>query len=98
MLAAPVHTGHQRGMRMHREQRRNMGAAAVAILVAFALPAVAFAHLERPSYWPDPRADKSVQPAAGGKVPKARSLGSAVTGKGPGEGPGRCTGAEAGRP
>jgi hypothetical protein len=53
--------------------------------VAMALPAIASAHLERPSYWPDPGPDTSVSPPAGGKVPKARSLGSAVTGKGPGE-------------
>jgi hypothetical protein len=58
----------------------------VAIVVAFlALPAVAFAHLERPSYWPDPRPDNSVVPPAGGEVPDARSLGSAVTGNGPGD-------------
>ena len=50
-----------------------------------ALPAVAFAHLERPSYWPDPRPDASISPPAGGEVPDARSLGSAVTGKGPGD-------------
>ncbi len=49
------------------------------------VPSVAGAHLERPSYWPDPRADRSVSPPAGGKVPKARSLFSAVTGRGPGE-------------
>jgi hypothetical protein len=50
-----------------------------------ALPATSAAHLERPSYWPDPRPDASVSPPAGGKVPKARSLSSAVTGRGPGE-------------
>ena len=42
------------------------------------------AHLERPSYWPDPKPDTSVKPAAGGAVPKIRSFNSAVTGKGPG--------------
>ena len=50
-----------------------------------AVPAIAGAHLERPSYWPDPTADTSVTPPAGGKVPKARSLASAVTGAGPGD-------------
>jgi hypothetical protein len=50
-----------------------------------ALPALALAHLERPSYWPDPRPDTSVSPPAGGKVPEARSLKSAVTGRGPGD-------------
>lgn len=59
--------------------------AAVVALVALALPALAAAHLERPSYWPNPRPDRSITPAAGGEVPTPRSLGSAVTGEGPGE-------------
>ena len=58
---------------------------AVLTLSALAMPAIASAHLERPSYWPDPAPDRSVSPPAGGKVPKARSLGSAVSGRGPGE-------------
>src|SRR5688572_10075945 len=53
--------------------------------LCLAVPALAAAHLERPSYWPDPTPDTSVTPPAGGGVPKARSLASAVTGKGPGE-------------
>lgn len=56
-----------------------------AFALCVALPGVAMAHLERPSYWPDPAADTSVTPPAGGGVPKARSLASAVTGTGPGE-------------
>ena len=36
------------------------------------------AHLERPSYWPDPAADTSISPSAGGRVPTARSLATAV--------------------
>src|ERR687894_2885572 len=59
--------------------------AGLGFVVAAALAPAASAHLERPSYWPDPRPDRSVKPAAGGEVPKARSLSSAVTGKGPGE-------------
>jgi hypothetical protein len=60
--------------------------AAVAIAgIALTLPAAASAHLERPSYWPDPAADKSVDPPAGGEVPKARGLPSAVHGNGPGD-------------
>ena len=55
------------------------------LVIVFALTGVASAHLERPSYWPDPAPDTSVTPPAGGGVPKARSLRSAVTGKGPGE-------------
>ncbi len=43
--------------------------------------ATAVGHVERSSYWPDPAADKSVKPAAGGKVPKARSLASALRAK-----------------
>jgi hypothetical protein len=57
----------------------------VGAIAAFVLPSLASAHLERPSYWPDPAADTSVSPPAGGKVPKARSLASAVTGKGAGQ-------------
>lgn len=56
-----------------------------AVALCGALPGVAMAHLERPSYWPDPAPDTSVTPPAGGKVPKARTLASAVTGRGPGE-------------
>ena len=57
----------------------------LALLIAAVATTTAAAHLERPSYWPDPAPDNSVSPPAGGKVPKARSLASAVTGRGPGE-------------
>src|SRR3954453_21877201 len=43
-----------------------------------ALPQAASAPVERPSYWPDPKPDCTVKPCAGGKVPKARSLRSAL--------------------
>jgi hypothetical protein len=56
----------------------------IVALAALALPGTAAAHLERPSYWPDPNPDASVTPPAGGKVPDARSLASAITGAGPG--------------
>jgi hypothetical protein len=56
--------------------------AAVAVL---ACATVAFAHVERTSYWPDPKPDTSVSPPAGGAVPKARSLASALSRKGPGK-------------
>ncbi len=52
---------------------------------ALALPSLALAHLERPSYWPDPAPDTSVNPPAGGEVPETRGLGSAVKGTGPGK-------------
>ncbi len=76
-----------------RNRQRGFLAGTIAI-VALALPAFAAAHLERPSYWPDPSPDTSVKPAAGGEVPKARSLTSAVTGKGPGEVRVVCLGAD----
>jgi hypothetical protein len=55
------------------------------VIAAIAFPAVAQAHIERPSYWPDPAPDKSVSPPAGGHVPKIRSLGSALKKKPPGK-------------
>lgn len=65
--------------------RPSLRALTVATLAGVAIPATAIAHLERPSYWPDPRPDTSVSPPAGGKVPDIRSLSSAVSGKGPGD-------------
>src|SRR3954447_4444523 len=53
----------------------------VAVLTGLTLLATApsaSAHVERPSYWPDPQPDCAVKPCAGGKVPKARSLRSAL--------------------
>src|SRR3954453_7704738 len=52
--------------------------AAAALLLS---AAVAVAHVERTSYWPNPKPDASVKPAAGGKVPKLRSLASALQSK-----------------
>ena len=57
-----------------------------AVTMLFSLSAgIAFGHVERSSYWPDPAPDKSVEPAAGGKVPKARSLASALRSKSRGD-------------
>jgi hypothetical protein len=64
---------------------RGRYAVLLALMVLLAVPALALAHPERPSYWPDPAPDRSVSPAAGGKVPTVRSLASAVTGNGPGD-------------
>ena len=53
----------------------------VLVLVTSALvntPA-ASAHIERPSYWPSPGPDCSISPCAGGAVPTARTLASALT-------------------
>jgi hypothetical protein len=60
-------------------------AALLAPLVLLAVPGLSLAHPERPSYWPNPAPDTSVTPPAGGEVPTARSLASAVTGQGPGD-------------
>jgi hypothetical protein len=58
-----------------RSRRRLLIAALVAALL---VPAIAVAHIERAAYWPNPAPDRKVRPAAGGKVPKARSLASAL--------------------
>ncbi|MGA9103058.1 right-handed parallel beta-helix repeat-containing protein [Aeromicrobium sp.] len=63
----------------------------VVLLIVISLFAVlqpsmaAQAHVERPSYWPDPKPDCSVSPCAGGEVPTARSLASALDAAPPGE-------------
>jgi hypothetical protein len=49
-----------------------------ALALSALVPAVASAHVERSAYWPDPAPDCSVKPCAGGKVPTARSLASAL--------------------
>ena len=59
-----------------RAMVRCVGGASVAL--ALTLPCVAVAHVERTAYWPNPAPDTSVKPAAGGAVPKARSLASAL--------------------
>jgi hypothetical protein len=56
-----------------------------ASLAALVCAAVALAHVERTAYWPDPKPDTAVTPAAGGAVPKARSLASALKAKPPGK-------------
>jgi hypothetical protein len=61
--------------------RRVLLAVVVALLC---VPAAALAHVERPAYWPNPAPDRSVKPPAGGGVPKARSLASALNAKLPG--------------
>ena len=58
----------------------------VVSLFAVLVPSVpAQAHVERPSYWPDPKPDCTISPCAGGEVPTARSLKSALSGSPPGE-------------
>jgi hypothetical protein len=50
----------------------------LAVLALLMAASSALAHVERPSYWPDPAPDTSVDPPAGGGVPKARSLATAL--------------------
>src|SRR5256885_9339903 len=64
-----------RGVRV----RHGLCVAAAALIAALAVPAVASAHIERASYWPDPAPDCSVNPCAGGAVPTPRTLASAVS-------------------
>ncbi len=63
----------------NRAHGKGCVAAAAALICALAWPALASAHIERASYWPDPAPDCSVTPCAGGAVPTPRSLASAVT-------------------
>ena len=46
--------------------------------ILFIPASAAQAHVERPSYWPNPKPDCSFAPCAGGAVPKARPLASAL--------------------
>ncbi len=57
---------------------------AAILLGGLVLVNVASGHIERASYWPDPAPDTSVTPAAGGQVPVARTLASALKKKPPG--------------
>ena len=58
----------------------------VVSLLTLLLPSMAAeAHVERPSYWPDPKPDCTISPCAGGEVPTARTLKSALSGSPPGE-------------
>ena len=58
--------------------------AGIAVLLGLAIVATAWAHVERASYWPDPAPDTGITPAAGGAVPPARSLYTALDKKPPG--------------
>jgi hypothetical protein len=55
------------------------------VAAAAVLAPPAAAHIERASYWPDPAADTSVSPPAGGEVPAARGLFSALETEPPGD-------------
>ncbi len=66
-------------------RRRNLIAAVAVAVVAVLVPTLAFAHVERASYWPNPAPDRSVKPAAGGSVPAIRKIFSALKAKKPGK-------------
>jgi Right handed beta helix region len=65
-------------------RNRRLTAITLGVGLLIALPALALAHVERASYWPDPAPDTAVHPAAGGSVPAVRSLFSALHRKAPG--------------
>src|SRR4051794_25772728 len=66
------------GARKAKHRRRGTVVAIAIAVVAVLVPAIAFAHIERASYWPDPAPDTSVKPPAGGAVPAVRDLYSAL--------------------
>ena len=68
-----------------RDRGWRLGSGLAVVLAALSLPALALAHVERTAYWPDPRPDTSVNPPAGGVVPRARSLSSALDKKAVGD-------------
>src|SRR3954467_6341935 len=76
----------EKRMRARRaKHRRGIVGIAIAIAaIAVLLPALALGHIERASYWPNPGADTSVNPAAGGAIPDIRPLGTALAKKRPG--------------
>ena len=64
--------------------RRIVVAILIALIGILLVPMAAQAHVERPSYWPNPKADCGVSPCAGGAVPTARTLSSALDAGKPG--------------
>ncbi len=73
------------GARKARHRRGVMLVAIAVAAIAVLVPSLAFGHIERASYWPDPAPDTSVKPAAGGSVPAVRSIFSALKKKKPGK-------------
>src|SRR5436190_13921295 len=69
----------------HAIAKRRLLAFAIACGALIALPALAIAHIERASYWPDPAPDTSVTPPAGGAVPAVRALSTAIDTTQPGD-------------
>jgi hypothetical protein len=58
---------------------------AAALTLGLVFAATTSGHIERASYWPDPAADTSVSPPAGGKLPRMRTLVSSLDAAPPGE-------------
>jgi len=77
----------------HRLGRRRLVGAIALTCAAALLPSLALAHVERASYWPDPAPDTAVSPPAGGAVPAARSLFTALDPAPPGDTRVVCQGA-----
>ena len=73
------------GIRMGQKGRWAAATLSVAALALLLIAASAIAHVERTTYWPSPAPDTSVTPAAGGAVPKVRSLPSALRKSEPGK-------------
>ncbi len=80
--------GSPRSLPSARSRRAVASAAVVGLIMAVLSALVASpasAHVERPSYWPDPKPDCSVTPCAGGDVPTIRPLGTALDDSQPGD-------------
>src|SRR5689334_2363248 len=80
-FAAVGRAPRMNGTRRHRGRGMGWRAAAAASVAVIGLlfgAALAVAHIERPAYWPDPKPDRQVSPPAGGRVPTARALSSAL--------------------
>lgn len=83
-----TNTGHGRISARSKRQggaRRSGIVAAGAVAVAILVPASAWAHVERSTFWPDPAPDTSVNPPAGGEVPEYRPLDTALKNGPPGD-------------
>jgi hypothetical protein len=61
--------------------RKGFSYAVAVFAVLMVAPSTTLAHVERPSYWPDPKPDCSIKPCTGGAVPKPRTLASAINRK-----------------
>src|SRR6476620_8492402 len=80
-------TDGRNGQRMKGKastRKRRLAIVAIALGALVALPTLALGHIERASYWPNPGADTSVHPAAGGAIPDIRPLATALDAGQPG--------------